>query len=158
MGDSDRQKVKQEAKIFFDVCCFIHWSFSLSHPLSLGMNGPLLFKAVCKKSERWRQLKALNDRKRLEVKAVYLQSRDKSWLILNKEPTTMSFPTGCFPRGVLFTEELCIILWKGLLTPNKSKSDSEKDQRTSKRNQRIYDKDQRNFSLSFSLSLDVKGP
>ena len=47
---------------------------------------------------------------------------------------------------------------KGLFTPSESESNSEKDQTTRKRDQRINDKDQRKFSLSFPLSLGVNGP
>ena len=48
------------------------------------------------------------------------------------------------------------IIDKGLFTPSECDSESEKDQRTSKKDKRIYDKHQRKFSRS--LSLGVNGP
>ena len=44
---------------------------------------------------------------------------------------------------------------KGLFTPNKSENDSEKDQRTSKADQRISYKHHRKCSLLRSLSLSL---
>ena len=44
---------------------------------------------------------------------------------------------------------------KGLVTPRESGSESEKDQRTSEKDQKINGKLQRNFSLSRSLSFGL---
>ena len=44
-------------------------------------------------------------------------------------------------------------MYKGLFTPSESGSESEKDQRTSGKDQVVSDK--RNFSLSRSLSVDL---
>ena len=44
---------------------------------------------------------------------------------------------------------------KGLFTPSESRSESEKDQRTRKNDQRINGKHQRKFSLSHWLGLNT---